>query len=119
MKNVPLKSNKDLYVLIDRIVMNSEDEDLEARIADSVQTAFFEGHGDCIIDHKSANSEKILSTLYCDRFEADGITFEEPSVHFFSFNNPFGARKTCEGYGKMECYFSGFTTRKTHSIHHG
>lgn len=101
LKNVPLKSNKDLYVLIDRIVMNSEDEDLEARIADSVQTAFFEGHGDCIIDHKSANSEKIISTLYCDRFEADGITFEEPSVHFFSFNNPFGACKTCEGYGKV------------------
>ncbi len=101
LKNVPLKSNKDLLVLIDRIVLNNTDDDLQARLADSVQTAFFEGHGDCIIDDNSSDSEKIKSTLYCDRFEADGIVFEEPSVHFFSFNNPFGACKTCEGYGRV------------------
>ncbi len=101
LKNNPLKTNKDLLVLIDRIITNTEDEDIQSRIADSIQTAFFEGHGDCIIDQKSTNSEKIVSQLYCDRFEADGISFEEPSVHFFSFNNPFGACKTCEGYGKV------------------
>jgi excinuclease ABC subunit A len=101
LKNVPLKTNRDLLVLIDRIVINTNDEDLQARVADSVQTAFFEGHGDCIIDEKAASSEKIKSNLYCDRFEADGMLFEDPSVHFFSFNNPFGACKTCEGYGKV------------------
>jgi excinuclease ABC subunit A len=101
LKNVPLKSNKDLLVLIDRIVLNNTDDDLQARLADSIQTAFFEGHGDCIIDETLPASDKIKSTLYCDRFEADGIVFEEPSVHFFSFNNPFGACKTCEGYGKV------------------
>lgn len=101
LKNAPLKTNKDLLILIDRIVVNKEDEDIQARIADSIQTAFFEGHGDCVIDEKADDSDKIKSHLYCDRFEADGITFEEPSVHFFSFNNPFGACKTCEGYGKV------------------
>ncbi len=101
LKNTPLKSNKDLLILIDRIVVNKEDDDIQARIADSIQTAFFEGHGDCVIDEKTDDSDKIKSHLYCDRFEADGITFEEPSVHFFSFNNPFGACKTCEGYGKV------------------
>ncbi len=101
LKNVPLKSNKELLVLIDRIVLNNTDDDLQARLADSIQTAFFEGHGDCIVDEILPASEKIKSTLYCDRFEADGIVFEEPSVHFFSFNNPFGACKTCEGYGRV------------------
>jgi excinuclease ABC subunit A len=101
LKNVPLKSNKDVLVLIDRIILVENDEDVQSRVADSVQTAFFEGHGDCIVDEKLPNSDKIKTTSYCDRFEADGITFEEPSVHFFSFNNPFGACKTCEGYGKV------------------
>lgn len=101
LKNVPLKPKDELLILIDRIVINNADEDQQARIADSVQTAFFEGHGECIIDEAKPGSDKIISSLYCDRFEADGITFEEPSVHFFSFNNPFGACKTCEGYGKV------------------
>ena len=101
LKNNPLKSNKDLLVLIDRIVIDKEDEDVQARIADSIQTAFFEGHGDCVIDVKLENSDSVKSHTYCDRFEADGISFEEPSVNFFSFNNPFGACKTCEGYGKV------------------
>lgn len=101
LKNVPLKPKDELLVLIDRIIINNADEDQQARIADSVQTAFFEGHGECIIDESTAGTDKIKSSMYCDRFEADGITFEEPSVHFFSFNNPFGACKTCEGYGKV------------------
>lgn len=99
LKNKPLKTNKDLLVLIDRIVLNKDDEDLQARVADSVQTAFFEGHGEAIIEENV--NEKIKTSTYCDRFELDGISFEEPSVHFFSFNNPFGACKTCEGYGKV------------------
>lgn len=100
LKNTPLKSEKDLQIIIDRIVLNSADEDLRTRIADSVQTAFFEGHGECFIELKTEDG-KTKMHQFCDRFELDGITFEEPSVHFFSFNNPFGACKTCEGYGKV------------------
>jgi len=85
-------------IVIDRAVVLS-DEDNMSRIADSVQTAFFEGHGECIIKiyEESAVREEHFSNL----FEADGIEFEEPSVHMFSFNNPVGACKTCEGYGKV------------------
>ncbi len=100
LKNVPLKSEKELQIIIDRIVLNYADEDLRTRIADSVQTAFFEGHGDCFIELKKEDGTSKMHQ-FCDRFELDGITFEEPSVHFFSFNNPFGACKTCEGYGKV------------------
>jgi len=69
---------------------------LTFRLSDSVQTAFFEGHGDCFI-YADGLSKKPFS----DRFELDGITFTEPSVNFFSFNNPFGACQTCEGFGKI------------------
>jgi excinuclease ABC subunit A len=99
-KNTPLKNDKDLQIIIDRIVLNISDEDIQARIADSVQTAFFEGHGECFIEISSDDAKPKMHQ-FCDRFELDGITFEEPSVHFFSFNNPFGACKTCEGYGKV------------------
>ena len=85
-----------IYILIDRLTVQPEDEDSQFRLADSVQTAFFEGHGDCVI--QSANGEK---WEFSDRFEMDGITFEEPNVNFFSFNNPYGACKTCEGFGKV------------------
>ncbi len=82
-------------VLIDRAVVNADDEDLTFRLSDSVQTAFFEGHGDCLI--YSENQK----THFSDRFELDGITFTEPSINLFSFNNPFGACHTCEGFGKI------------------
>ncbi len=92
----PKKVNEAEYeVLIDRAVVNARDEDLAFRLSDSVQTAFFEGHGDCII-----YSEK-EKTNFSDRFELDGITFTEPSINLFSFNNPFGACQTCEGFGKI------------------
>lgn len=83
-----------LYILIDRIAVHDDNETL-SRIADSVQTAFFEGKGDCFVEHKG------IQTHFCDRFELDGIKFEEPTPHFFSFNNPYGACKRCEGYGNV------------------
>ncbi|MFA5245994.1 MAG: excinuclease ABC subunit UvrA, partial [Pedobacter sp.] len=87
-------SDRDIKIVIDRVNVNNEEETL-SRIADSVQTAFFEGRGDCLVDTGGEIH------LFCDRFELDGIRFEEPSPNFFSFNNPFGACKRCEGYGKV------------------
>ncbi len=86
----------EIEILIDRAAVNAEDEDLTFRLSDSVQTSFFEGHGDCIIHVEG--SPKIT---FSDRFELDGITFTEPSVNLFSFNNPYGACQTCEGFGKV------------------
>ncbi|MDX5346294.1 MAG: excinuclease ABC subunit UvrA, partial [Hymenobacteraceae bacterium] len=83
------------YILIDRAVVQHGDEDLQFRIADSVQTAFYEGHGECRL--WMDGEERMFS----DRFELDGMTFEEPSVNFFSFNNPYGACQTCEGFGHV------------------
>ncbi len=82
-------------VLIDR-GMVKHDEDTQFRFADSVQTALFEGEGDCIIEIPGKKRYK-----FTDRFEADGMLFEEPSVNLFTFNNPFGACKRCEGFGKI------------------
>jgi excinuclease ABC subunit A len=85
-------------IVIDRAsVVN--DEDTISRIADSVQTAFFEGHGECVV--KVYAEGNVTEEHFSNLFEADGIEFEEPSVHMFSFNNPLGACKTCEGYGKV------------------
>lgn len=81
-------------ILIDRIVVNNEEETL-SRIADSVQTAFFEGKGDLYVEQEGK------STHFCDRFELDDIRFDEPTPNFFSFNNPYGACKRCEGYGNV------------------
>lgn len=83
-------------ILIDRLSVNKEDEDATFRLSDSVQTAFFEGHGDCIIHFREGEPRK-----FSDRFELDGMTFEEPSVNLFSFNNPYGACRKCEGFGKV------------------
>jgi len=91
-----LTFHEDLYLLIDRIVVNQHNEEHQFRMADSVQTAFFEGEGVCLIDVDGKERK-----TFSDRFERDGITFEVPSVNFFSFSNPYGACKTCEGFGKI------------------
>lgn len=83
-------------ILIDRAAVNASDEDLTFRLSDSVQTAFYEGHGDCIVH---VEGKKPLT--FSDRFELDGMTFTEPSVNFFAFNNPYGACTSCEGFGKI------------------
>ncbi len=85
-------------VVIDRLAV-STDEDTQSRLADSIQTAFFEGHGECFI--KAYTKEGTVSKSFSNKFEADGIEFEIPSVHMFSFNNPVGACPSCEGYGKV------------------
>ena len=92
------RSAKNIYLVIDRTVVRHEDEDLGGRIADSVQTAFFEGAGTCIIEYMPDGAEKVRES-FSNRFEADGIIFEKPNPNFFSFNNPYGACKTCQGYG--------------------
>lgn len=86
----------DIEVLIDRASVNPGDEDTTFRLGDSVQTAFFEGEGDCVV--YAEGHDKLR---FSDRFELDGIKFTEPSINFFSFNNPFGACQTCEGFGKV------------------
>ncbi|WP_346857441.1 excinuclease ABC subunit UvrA [uncultured Draconibacterium sp.] len=88
----------DCNLVIDRVSVQN-DEDTQSRLADSVQTAFYEGHGECVI--KIYLQEKTITQSFSNLFEADGIEFEEPTVHMFSFNNPVGACPTCEGYGKV------------------
>jgi len=83
-------------VVVDRLVINRADVDLQTRLADSVQTTFFESHGDCIVQIIGGESKK-----FNNRFEADGILFEEPNIHFFNFNSPFGACQICEGHGTV------------------
>ncbi len=87
---------KEIEILIDRLSVNKEDEDIVFRTSDSVQTAFFEGDGTCIIRFLG---EEPMS--YSDKFELDGVQFEMPSVNLFSFNNPYGACRKCEGFGKV------------------
>ncbi|MGY4386330.1 excinuclease ABC subunit A [Pedobacter sp. UYP24] len=89
-----LKDEHTVKILIDRIVVSEEEETL-SRMADSVQTAFFEGKGDCYVSYESELKH------FCDRFELDEMRFEEPTPNFFSFNNPYGACKRCEGYGNV------------------
>jgi len=87
-------------IVIDRITKNDEDETV-SRLGDSIQTAFFEGKGDCFVRYMAPGTDVEEERFFCDRFELDGIRFEEPSPNFFSFNNPYGACKRCEGYGKV------------------
>lgn len=85
-------------IVVDRVTKNNEDETI-SRLGDSIQTAFFEGKGDCYVRYIDGEEEK--EHFFCDRFELDDIKFEEPTPNFFSFNNPYGACKRCEGYGKV------------------
>jgi len=89
-------NKKEIFLIIDRIVVK-EEEEFYNRLADAVQTAFFEGKGICHL--QELNSDTRYS--YSNNFELDGITFLEPNVHLFSFNNPYGACPVCEGYGNI------------------
>lgn len=94
-------SSKQLpFLVIDRFVVQKDNEENENRIADSVQTAFYEGQGELLVRSRKPNDES-ATKYFSNRFELDGITFEEPSVHLFSFNNPIGACRTCEGFGSI------------------
>ncbi len=140
----------EVFILIDRAVLRPDDEDLLFRLADSVQTAFFEGHGVAVVrldfvsgfsflvsgseqapaatvaeetketkpvknkkqeirnkkqetpaEQQATSNKKPETKTFSDKFELDGLTFEEPSANFFSFNNPYGACRTCEGFGSV------------------
>lgn len=86
----------DILLVIDRIVVK-EDEEFQNRLADAVQTAFYEGKGTCFL--QEVGTDKRLT--FSNNFELDGIQFLEPNIHLFSFNNPYGACPACEGYGNV------------------
>ena len=93
------KTTEDLlhaYLVIDRVVVSTDDA-WKSRVADSVQLAFAEGNGTCTLIEPETHERKEFST----RFELDGIEFQVPSDHFFAFNNPYGACKSCEGFGSI------------------
>jgi excinuclease ABC subunit A len=103
LKNLPaIDIFKNNYkILIDRIAVKKEadgqpDEETQFRLSDSVQTAFFEGEGTCFVEIMGGETK-----IFSDRFEADGMLFEEPSLNLFSFNNPYGACKRCDGFGRI------------------
>ena len=111
------KTKSKIFVLVDRIVVKEFDEDDIHRLSDSIGTAFYEGEGDVYVEvqkevrsHESGvrsqtpNSElKTKNSLlhFNNRFELDGMQFEEPSPNLFSFNNPYGACPTCEGFSQV------------------
>ena len=88
--------NEELFLLVDRIV-TKDNEDFHNRLADAIQTAFFEGKGKCLIE--SLIDHKV--TEFSNQFDLDGLSFLEPNTHLFSFNNPYGACPKCEGYGNV------------------
>ena len=94
--DVDLADEQDFFLVIDRIIVNN-DSDFYNRLADAVETAFFEGKGECIVENLLDHNQIHFS----NKFELDGLTFLEPNTHLFSFNNPYGACPACEGYGNI------------------
>ena len=90
-----VKLEGSVRLVIDRVEVRHADDGQAARVAESVQSAFFEGRGECVVSADGAEA------TFSNRFEADGITFEKPNPNFFSFNNPYGACPTCQGYGSV------------------
>ncbi len=95
-EEVTLNGKEEIYLVVDRIIIRNE-EDFYNRLADAINSAFFEGKGTCYIE--SLKNGKLRQ--FSNKFELDGITFLEPNVHLFSFNNPYGACPECEGYGDI------------------
>lgn len=96
MQNPPKEIAK-AQLLIDRIICRFEEDEEESRIADSIQLAFGEGSGDCSVYFPASKKEVVFS----NKFENKGRAFQEPNEHFFTFNNPYGACRTCEGFGQV------------------
>jgi len=92
----PKNIGHNFSLVIDRII-TKEDEDFYNRLANAIDSAFFEGKGECIIEELDTGKQ----TGFNNRFEKDGMSFLEPNVHLFSFNNPYGACPKCEGYGDV------------------
>ena len=89
-------NHKNVLLIVDRIVVQ-DDEAFFNRLSDAVQTAFYEGKGKCYLQEVETQKRFEFSS----NFELDGLTFLEPNIHLFSFNNPYGACPTCEGYGSI------------------
>ena len=97
-----LKKKKITHILVDRIVVKEFDDDDKHRIADSIGTAFYEGEGDVYLEVQTTGSGQQTTLFHFNnRFELDGMQFEEPVPNLFSFNNPFGACPTCEGFSQV------------------
>ncbi len=103
LKNLPPLNifTNNYKILIDRVAIKKEEngqpeEETQFRLSDSVQTAFFEGDGICFVEVMGGETK-----VFSDKFEADGIKFEEPALNLFSFNNPYGACKKCDGFGRI------------------
>ena len=94
-KNLSIDSSE-IFLMIDRMSVDDA-KDVVSRITDSIETAFYEGAGECRLIFLPAN----ISYSFSTRFEADGMTFEEPSDNMFSFNSPIGACPACEGFGSV------------------
>ncbi len=92
----PKDIGRNFSLVIDRII-TKDDEDFYNRLANAIDSAFFEGKGECIIEDLASK----VQTTFNNKFEKDGISFLEPNVHLFSFNNPYGACPKCEGYGDV------------------
>ena len=95
-----IEVNTNTYLLVDRLIADGEDTTLN-RFADSVQTAFFEGKGECKMAIQQPKTNHTQLEVFSQRFEADGITFIEPTEHLFDYNSPLGACPTCGGYGNV------------------
>jgi excinuclease ABC subunit A len=98
-KDIDKRKNRDCQIVIDRMSRNEDFHSIQARLADSVQMAFYEGEGICRVYYEQDGKFKFFE--FSGRFEMDGMEFEEPSLNFFSFNNPYGACRRCEGYGSV------------------
>ncbi|MCH7605397.1 excinuclease ABC subunit A, partial [Patescibacteria group bacterium] len=89
-------------IVVDRIVVTTPDDDSNTtRFSDSVATSFYEGDGVCEVDVLGNSAKDLITKSFSNKFELDDILFEHPSEHFFSFNNPYGACKSCEGFGSI------------------
>ena len=94
------KETDQIYLLIDRMVCD-DSKDAISRLTDSAETAMYEGDGACLLRFYLPDGGETKLHTFSTKFEADGITFEEPSDQMFSFNSPIGACPTCEGFGKI------------------
>lgn len=94
-----ISKNADINILIDRFKSDKIDDN-KARISDSIETAFHEGKGNCIVQYEIEDAVK--RAKFSNLFEMDDISFEEPSVNLFSFNNPYGCCRSCGGTGMIE-----------------
>lgn len=88
-----------LRIVFDRLKVRNDDQLLN-RLADSVESVFFEGRGECVFLYYDESENSFKEKIFTNRYEADGLSFETPIEHLFSFNNPVGACRTCEGFGQ-------------------